>query len=208
MIRILCYGDSNTWGTIPDGTCRHCDIDKAYPAILQRLLGEGYCVISAGMPARTACSDDYKFPKGNRNGALVFPQILISAEPIDYVVLMIGTNDMKSKFNKSVEEVVNAIEKDYIKHTREHLAPELAKTPKFIIMCPATVDEGKFDGFEGATAKTALFEKYYSEMAKRNGCLYLSNEGYVCGDDGLHLVPESHELIAKRLAELIKKDCR
>ena len=53
MKRILIYGDSNTWGTIPDGTCNHCNINKAYPAILQNFLGKDFKVISEGMPSRT-----------------------------------------------------------------------------------------------------------------------------------------------------------
>ena len=66
MIRILCYGDSNTWGTIPDGSCRHCDITKTYSHYLQNLLGKDYQVICEGMPSRTTDLDDIKYPKGNR----------------------------------------------------------------------------------------------------------------------------------------------
>ena len=204
MKRILCYGDSNTWGTIPDGTCRHCDITKTYSYFLQQKLGKDYKIICEGMPARTSDIDDIKFPKGNRNGAVFFPQCLITHDPIDYVVLFLGTNDLKSKFNRTTEQIADTIEEKYIKFTRQALAPELTKVPEFIIVAPSVVDENKFDGFEGATKKSLLFNKIYEKMAKTNKCLFVSNENLICGDDGIHLITESHALLADRLAKLIK----
>lgn len=206
MKRILCYGDSNTWGTIPDGTCRHCDIDKTYSAILQKILGSQYQVISEGMPSRTTNVDDFKFPKGNRNGATFFPQCLITHDPLDYVVIFLGTNDMKSKFNRSVQDAANAIEKDYILFTNKYLSKELTKTPKFIIVCPSMIDETKFEGFEGASAKATMFDNIYSLMAKNNNSFYVSNIGLTCGDDGIHLTEESHKLLAEELMKIIKSD--
>ena len=203
MKRILCYGDSNTWGTIPDGTCRHCDITKRYSYFLQKKLGKDYEVICEGMPARTTDIDDIKFPKGNRNGALFFPQCLIMHDPIDYVILFLGTNDLKSKFNRSTCQIADVLQERYIKFTRECLAPELTKVPEFIVVAPSVVDENKFDGFEGATEKSLMFNKIYQKMAKDNKCLFLSNENLRCGDDGIHLTTESHKQLADRLSKLI-----
>lgn len=209
MKRILCYGDSNTWGTIPDGSCRHCDLNDAYPTILQRLLSkEEFTVICEGMPSRTTNQDDIKFPKGNRNGLLFYPQCVVSHDPLDYIVLFLGSNDLKAKFNRNTEDIVKTLENDYIKFTKEQLASELTKTPKFIVICPSIVEEGKFEGFEGAYEKSAKFDSEYSQMAQNNDCLYVSNEGFVCGDDGIHLVKETHELIANRLYRLIKNDLK
>ena len=206
MKRILCYGDSNTWGTIADGTCMHCDLAKAYPAILQKLLGKDYQVISEGMPSRTTNVDDFKFPKGNRNGAFFFPQCVITHDPLDYVVLFLGTNDLKPKFNRSVKDIVDAIEKDYILFTRNNLKPELTRLPKFVIVCPSVVDETKFEGFEGATAKSKMFDREYRLMAKNNSCLYVSNDCLQCGDDGIHLNEQSHKKLAEQLSLVIKQD--
>ena len=206
-MNILCYGDSNTWGTIPDGTCGHMDQNKSYSAILQQLLGSSdYKVICEGMPSRTTNIDDEKFPKGNRNGILFFPQCLVSHEPIDYVVLFLGTNDMKSKFNRSVQETVGVIEKEYIQFTKQSLSQELSKTPQFIVVCPSIIDDTKFEGFEGAFHKSLTFNTIYGEMAKRNGCLYVSNECLTCGDDGIHLTAESHQKLAQEIFNVIKED--
>ncbi len=206
MIRILCYGDSNTWGTIPDGTCRRCDITKAYPYFLQKRLGDRYQVICEGMPSRTTDLDDVKFPKGNRNGALFFPQCLISHDPIDYVVLFLGTNDLKSKFNRNANQVADVIEEKYIKFTYNSLAPELTKTPKFIIITPSLIDETKLDEYKGATKKSQSFNSEFQKMAIRTNCLYMSNDNLVCGEDGIHLTTKSHKYIADVLANTIKKN--
>ncbi len=204
MIRILCYGDSNTWGTIPDGSCKHCEVTKVYPYFLQQILGENYKVICEGMPSRTTDIDDIKQPKGNRNGALFFPTCLISHDPLDYIVLFLGTNDLKDKFNRNVDIIGNVIQEKYIKFTKNFLVPELSKTPKFIIIAPSEIDESKFGGYTGATKKSKQFNKVFKELAKNNDCLFVSNEILECGDDGIHITTESHELLARTLASLIK----
>ncbi len=204
MIRILCYGDSNTWGTIPDGTCLRCDISKAYPHFLQERLGGGFKVICEGAPSRTTDLDDIKYPKGNRNGWMYYPQCLISHDPIDYIVLFLGTNDLKSKFNRSVEQVAKTIEDKYIRFTREELSVGLTKVPKFIIVTPSEIDEDKFEGYEGATKKSKLFNKQFEKIAKKNECMYIPNDILNCGDDGIHLTTESHKKLADALAVLIK----
>ena len=205
MKRILCYGDSNTWGTIPDGSCRHCDITKTYPYYLQHILagggGENCQIICEGLPSRTTDLDDVKYPKGNRNGSLYFPQCLISHDPIDYVILFLGTNDLKAKFNRSVEEVANAIQEKYIKFTRKDLSKELTVVPQFIIIAPTTIDENRAEDFEGATKKSLKFNDVLQKMAKKNSCLFVSNENMKCGDDGIHLTTESHKLLAEKLAK-------
>ena len=204
MKRILCYGDSNTWGTIPDGSCAHCDIDKRYAYYLQEMLGKDYEVICEGMPSRTTDLDDYKFPKGNRNGALFFPQCLISHDPIDYVVIMLGTNDLKAKFNRNTQQIACAIEEKYIKFTREQLAECLTIVPQFIVVAPGIVIEQNFEGFEGATTKSEQFNETFKRMSQDNNCIFVSNEGLTCGEDGIHFTEESHKLLAQKLYEILK----
>ena len=203
MKRILCYGDSNTWGTIADGSKKHCLLKDAYPQILQGLLGDEYQVISEGMPSRTTNLDDIKFPKGNRNGALFFPQCVISHDPLDYIIIFLGTNDLKSKFNRSTIQIAQAIKNDYIDYVRQNLKGELTKVPQFILIAPSIVDERNFEGFEGATEKSKNFNKVFKEMAQENDCLFISNKGLKSGKDGVHLTRSSHKLLAEKLASLI-----
>src|SRR6185436_143967 len=98
MKTILCFGDSNTWGFIPESITepfwrRHAP-DVRWPGVLARELGSGYSVIEEGLGGRTTVHDDPVM--GNRNGSLHLPPCLESHKPLDLVVLMMGTNYLKS----------------------------------------------------------------------------------------------------------------
>ena len=205
-MKILCYGDSNTWGTISDGSCKQLDTNKRYSTLLKKELfnnGINAEVICEGLPTRNTNLDDIKFPKGNRNGSLFFAQCLISHNPLDYVVIALGANDMKAKFNRSAKESAEAIEKDYINFTKKYLYQELTKVPKFIICTPPIIDETKFEGFEGAGEKSKHFNDEFKLIAKRNDCLFISNKEQYVGLDGVHLTEESHKHLAKSIANEI-----
>ena len=55
--RVLCYGDSNTYGYDPARDGRYGE-DERYPRVLQHLLGSEWAVIEEGLPGRTAVFDD------------------------------------------------------------------------------------------------------------------------------------------------------
>ena len=92
MRRILCYGDSNTWGFTP-GTGVRYDTDTRWTAVAQKELGEHYTIIEEGLNARTTV---YPHPRSiGRNGRDFLVPCLISQKPLDLVVLMLGTNDLQ-----------------------------------------------------------------------------------------------------------------
>ena len=90
MIEILCFGDSNTYGFTPDWKHRY-GRDIRYPGVLQALLGDGYYVAEDGLVGRTAA-----FPDENRAGRSALETLPLSIEshgPVQYIILMLGTND-------------------------------------------------------------------------------------------------------------------
>ena len=89
---ILCYGDSNTWGYIPD-VGRRFPEDIRWTGILQNLLGSTYEVIENGLVGRTTVFDDPYGPC--RNGLASLDCALLSSAPLDLVSLALGTNDLK-----------------------------------------------------------------------------------------------------------------
>ncbi len=203
MKRILCYGDSNTWGTIPDGSFCHSDIKDAYPFILQNLLGKEYYVIKEGFPARTTDLDDIKEFRGNRNGSLFFPQCVISHDPLDIIIIYLGTNDLKDKFNRNVSEIANAIETKYIQYVRNNLKDILTTIPQFIIVTPPLISDSMDETFKHASKKSLQFEEVFFQLAKRNDCELVSNKNLECGKDGVHLTKSSHISLAKSLYDII-----
>ena len=105
MIEILCFGDSNTYGFTPDWKHRY-GRDIRYPGVLQALLGDGYYVAEDGLIGRTAA-----FPDSNRDGRSALETLPLSIEshgPVQYIVLMLGTNDCKADKTRSAEEAATA----------------------------------------------------------------------------------------------------
>ena len=92
MKRILCYGDSNTWGFIP-GTGERYPADVRWPGVLAALLGRGVHVVENGINGRTTAIDDPGYPC--RNGKEGLGYALLAEKPFDLVILMLGTNELK-----------------------------------------------------------------------------------------------------------------
>ncbi|PIX76714.1 MAG: arylesterase, partial [bacterium (Candidatus Ratteibacteria) CG_4_10_14_3_um_filter_41_18] len=97
----LCYGDSNTWGYIP-ATAKRYAVGCRWPGVLQKLLGDSWEVIEEGVNSRTTVFDDPKHI--GKNGKTYLVPCLETHNPIDIVILYLGTNDLKERFNRSVEQ--------------------------------------------------------------------------------------------------------
>ena len=85
--RILCFGDSLTWGYDPV-TCMRFDDDTRWTGVLQNLAGTGAVIIEEGQNGRTIATDDPT--KGFKNGLTYVIPCVESHKPLD---LMIITND-------------------------------------------------------------------------------------------------------------------
>ena len=109
-VRILCFGDSNTWGCIPT----QGDKDQRYSSnirwtgVLQNNLGSHYSVIEEGLNSRTTCVDDSEME--GKNGLAALPGILKNHFPIDIFILMLGTNDLKHKYNRTPQQIAEGID--------------------------------------------------------------------------------------------------
>ena len=102
MKTVLCFGDSNTWGYSPvDGT--RYPLDIRWTGVLQKSLGVDYRIIEEGLNGRTTFINEDERPL--RSGSDVLQIILESHRPLDFVIIMLGTNDLKVEFNLSVEEI-------------------------------------------------------------------------------------------------------
>ncbi|MCL1979506.1 MAG: GDSL-type esterase/lipase family protein, partial [Proteobacteria bacterium] len=100
--RILCYGDSNTWGYDPV-TMDRFDETTRWPRVAGQVLGHGWEVIEEGLGGRTTVWDDPI--EGYKNGRDYLIPCLESHRPLDLVVLLLGTNDLKQRFSLSAYDV-------------------------------------------------------------------------------------------------------
>ena len=105
---ILVYGDSNSWGYLDDGS-GHRFAGRWPVSMTARLLADGYDITLTEecLPGRTTNLDDPQ--EGPEfNGATPLRAILLSHQPVDHVLIMLGTNDLKRRFSRSAEDIVAA----------------------------------------------------------------------------------------------------
>ncbi|NLZ54598.1 MAG: SGNH/GDSL hydrolase family protein [Thermoanaerobacteraceae bacterium] len=212
MKTILCYGDSNTWGYNPDGSGRYPKHIR-WTGVLQKELGTSFDVISEGLNGRTTVWDDpVRALSGEyRNGKKYLLPCLHTHKPIDLVILFLGSNDLKPRYNvtsmeiaQSVEILVNLIKKS---ETGPNMSP-----PEILVIIPPPIlipeDVKHMDymipEYEKAVEKSKQFPQAF--MTVLNGqCHLFDSSKYIKTSeiDGMHLDPESHAILGKEVAKYI-----
>jgi lysophospholipase L1-like esterase len=209
-IKILCYGDSNTWGQKPDKSGRFA-ANVRWTGKLQDLLGEKYYSVEEGLGGRTT---DLEYTKrSGRNGRAYLAPCLDSHNPLDVVVIMLGTNDLKIEFNRNAHDVAVAIE-GLIQDVKDTAGDQQDITPKIIIVSPIRINDAapRFSEFytssfshESALTSQRLAAEI-ATVAEANGCTFLDASTVAePGDDGLHLTEESHTALTSLIARAVQR---
>lgn len=207
-IRILCYGDSNTWGYISGSNHNRLLKSERWTGLLQELLGKEYLIIEEGLNSRTLISNDDRPGKEGKNGSVYLMPCLDTHDPLDIVVLMLGTNELKAVFNKTPEEIGVLIEEHFIKVILNRKSQFLDTTPRLLLVCPPLVDEKTEyckNKYEGATEKSKKLNDICNKISEKYNCSFVSNEGFTTGIDGVHLDKESHKKLANALYKEIRR---
>ena len=130
MKTIVCYGDSNTYGYNPENGFRY-EYEERWTTILQKELKDSAIVIPEGLNGRTTSFEDELRP--GRNGATYLDPCLHSHGPIDLVVLMLGTNDLKDPFSGNTNRYRKrnrpSDQDDQIDHSTEETRWTIRKDP-------------------------------------------------------------------------------
>lgn len=207
-VRILCYGDSNTWGYISGTNYERYDENIRWPKVLAKKLGDKFEIIEEGLSGRTLISDDIRPGKEGRNGYKYLIPCLNSHDPIDLVVLMLGTNELKTMFDKTANEVGEIFEEYFVRTIIGKKSQFKDIYPKLLIVIPPRVNEDnefsrRDKKYLGGEKKSIELEKIYIKIAKKYNCYYLTNEGLETGVDGLHLTKKGHYHLAEELTKKI-----
>lgn len=107
MKTVLAFGDSLTWGADPATGLRH-PTKFRWPEVLEAGLDGTAKVIGDGLGGRTTCYDDHTGP-ACRNGAKALLVALGSQMPLDLVIIMLGTNDLKPSHGGQAEPAVSGM---------------------------------------------------------------------------------------------------
>lgn len=208
MKSILCYGDSNTFGYNPADGMRY-PINVRWTGVLQELLGNDYRVIEEGCNGRTTIYDDTLEPW--KNGLSYLRPCLNTHKPLDIVILMLGSNDLKDCFHLSAEEIAQGAG-TLVDVINEFTKEKQGFIPKVILMAPPEIGEKlETSPFYGnfsmdSIARSKEFPKYYSAVAKEKGCIFLNAAEFIkaSDEDSLHLTAEAHRVLAEKLCDIIK----
>ncbi|MEM2123327.1 MAG: SGNH/GDSL hydrolase family protein [Candidatus Bathyarchaeia archaeon] len=205
---ILCYGDSNTWGYEP-GTGNRYPRDETWPGVLRRNLGEDYIVIDEGLNGRTTVWDDptQLFPE-KRNGLKYLIPCLESHMPIDLIVIMLGTNDLKKRFSLSPVEVAKSI-KALVEAVKVSGAGPEGNPPRILLVAPPSIGQlFEFaEELEGAEEKSRKLPRYYRLVAEEMGCEFLDASEVASPSriDGVHLDLNGHRRLGEALTAHVKR---
>jgi len=207
MKTILCYGDSNTFGLMPDLLNRYPKHIR-WTGILQQRLGPDFDVIEEGLGGRTTVWDDPV--EEHKNGKKYLLPCLESHRPIDLVIIMLGTNDLKDRFHVSSFTIATSIENLLNAIQNSASGPDF-KAPQVLLVCPVPIrDVGDINMnrmLAGGFEKSHELGPYYEAIAKRRGIWYLEpGERVETSDqDGTHYTVAGHAKMAELMEEAVRK---
>lgn len=202
---ILCFGDSNTWGASPIRGIRY-DRQTRWPGALQKELGEGYHVIEEGLPGRTTVWDDPV--DGDRNGLKHLVPLIYSHMPLDLLIILLGTNDLKSRFSVSAMDIALSIGR-LARVARQCDHPLVGPAPEILVVCPPPLkdlsDSPSRDILIGAEEKSRKLPAALRVVCAENRIQMLDAGEFIeaSSEDGIHWEPEEHGKLAKAVAEVV-----
>lgn len=198
---VLCYGDSNTHGTKPDGSGRYLS-NVRWTGRLQDNLGSDYYVIEEGLGGRTTDLEHLQTEKPARNGLVYFKACLESHNPVDIVIIMLGTNDHKSAYHRTVEETTEVI-KQYCQFVGSS-----RPTSTIILVAPTVLKAlDPLESYDSESEqKSSGLVRAVEDVAQDQGVLfYDANQAARAGEDGLHWTEDSHSSFANALTSIVRR---
>lgn len=206
MKNILCYGDSNTYGVNPF-TGGRWSLEIRWPGVLQKELRTSCHIIEEGLGGRTTVWDD-PLAQG-RNGLSALPMLLDTHKPLDMVIIMLGTNDLKEHFQALPEDIACGAGK-LISVIRSHFFVDACSQPEILIVSPIqlgnNVENSIYSGFRNsAVRKSGLLAPLIKKQADLQGCMFLdaSSVAKPSNADMIHMDAENHTALACALKKII-----
>jgi lysophospholipase L1-like esterase len=205
MKRILCYGDSNTWGYNPV-TQERFDKHERWTGQLSQALGGTYDVIEEGLNGRTTVWNDPI--EGYKNGREYLIPCLESHKPLDLVIILLGVNDLKKRFSLSAYDVAEGA-RVLVQIVQKSNAGNLGHAPQVLLLVPPPV--GKLtafaDMFEGAEAKSQKFAEHFRRVAAELECLCFDTSTVIVSSDldGIHFEQSAHAQLGQAVAVQVRE---
>ncbi len=204
--RILCLGDSNTWGYNAETDGRFPD-DVRWTGRLAERLGDDYTIIEEGLSGRTTVFED---PINEGMSALqyLYP-CLMSHSPLDYLIIMLGTNDCKERFSATPKNIADGMKRLVQKAKNVTCWRE---EPQILIVAPPPIDirceKSYVAGEMGVCSKKSEeLSKEYKKCAEENKCDFLDAAPFCTMNqlDFMHLDAESHDRLSEEIEKIVRR---
>lgn len=204
--RIVCFGDSNTWGYDAVTGGRFPD-EVRWTGVLQEILGAGYDVIEEGLCGRTTVFED-PLNEGLSGLEYLLP-CLMSHSPAAYLVIMLGTNDCKERFSATPKNIADGMKRLIVKarHTEAW-----SDESRILVVAPGPIEkeceQSPVAGEMGiCSEKSERLAEEYRVCAEEHGCEFLDAGPVVRMNriDYMHLDAESHKRLASEIAAVIRR---
>ena len=202
-MNILCFGDSNTYGYKPDGTGRF-DENTRWTQILQKKLGSGYRIIEEGLCGRTTVFQD-ELREGRRGLDLIGVTVEMQ-NPLDLMILMLGTNDCKTRYGASAAVIARGLDQ-VIRKARLNASQHF----DLLVISPIHLGHGvgepdfdpEFDEKSESVSRNLANE--YRKVALQNHAAFLNAADYALPSvtDREHLDENGHAALADAIYDKI-----
>lgn len=205
MFEILCFGDSNTRARNPVNGDTY-KRDENWTGVLQKALGNEYYIIKEGLGGRTTVWDDPI--EGYKNGKDYLIPCLASHQPLDLVIILLGTNDLKARFSVPASDIAlgAGVLIDIVKKSG---SGRDGKAPKVLLLIPPPLGKVADSNpmFEGGRKKSLEFPEHYGNIAKLYGCECFDTSTVIKSSDidGVHFEKDEHKKLGEAVAKIVKK---
>ena len=210
MKHILCYGDSNTWGFVPGTGGQRHPFETRWTGVMGGILGTEYRIIEEAMNGRTTIWENPMMDvRVSANGLAYFPIAITSQKPLDLIILMLGSNDLKVRYGMTVRDITMCIGQ-FIKYIKDNpnCGPD-GRAPKFLLVSPPPFNpevmktpQGDSMGGEAGYVRSTQLAAAFEQRAKDTGCYFFdaATAAKASAKDGLHLEAEEHLSLGKAMA--------
>ena len=206
---ILCYGDSNTWGYVPQEGGRYGG-DTRWPRRMADVLGNGYYVVEEGLNGRTTAFDDPIEPY--RNGRKSLEVCLLTHNPVDLFVVMLGTNDTKGFLHLTPYMIGKGLE-SILEEAGRAKYGRSGQPPRILVISPISISAKGLNAQmreyfnEASETKAQALADIYRQVAQQYGCAFFDASQFAKPSmrDGIHMEPEDHLALAEGMAAAVRQ---
>lgn len=210
MPTILTFGDSNTHGTAPMPARDHnarFGFGTRWPTVMAEHLGPDWHLVENGLPGRTTQHEDpVMWP--NMNGQTGLRMALASHQPLDVVAIMLGTNDLKTRFAPSVPTITAGVAGLLDIALNDDLQARHGPYRVLLICPPPVVESGPIKGeFTGAGSIGPKLAESYAALAEARGAAFLDAGAVIAVSetDGVHFDAPAHRTLGEAVAEAVRE---